>query len=178
MSIRNFEKKRWWNLIGMLLLILLGLSPKAVWAHTNLITADPVPGALLSRSPQEIRLTFGEPNDPLSRITLFAPGFRAIPGVGTSVNPAAPEQLIATLPPLEPDTYTVQWMAVATDKHIVRGSYTFGVQPIETWYLWLSVVVTLAIWLLFLTGPPWRKKLHQIRHANNQPMNRDEGGFI
>ncbi len=158
MSIRDFEKKCWWNLIGMLLPIVLGISPKAVWAHTDLLTADPVPGALLSRSPQEIRLTFGEPNDRLSRVTLFAPGFRAIPNVVTTVNPTTPEQLIATLPPLEPGTYTVQWMAVATDKHIVRGSYTFGVQPLETRYLWLSAVVTLAIWLLFLTGSPWRKK--------------------
>jgi len=176
-SICNFVKKRWWNLIGMLLLILLGLSPKAVWAHTNLITADPVPGALLSTSPQEIRLTFGEPNDPLSRITLFAPGFRAISGVATSVNPAAPEQLIATLPPLEPNTYTVQWMAVATDKHIVRGSYTFGVRPQEKRYFWLLAVITLAVWLLFLGGMPWRKRLRQARHGNRQLMNTSGGGF-
>lgn len=177
MSIRDFVKKRWWKLIGMLLLILLGLSPKAVWAHTDLLTADPVPGALLSRSPQEIRLIFGEPNDPLSRITIFTPGFRAIPGVVTSVNPAAPEQLIATVPPLAPDTYTVQWMAVATDKHIVRGSYTFGVRPQEQWYLWLSAAVTLAIWLLFLAGTLWRKKLRRVRQANSQPKNRPKGGL-
>lgn len=164
MSIRNFVKKRWWKLIGILLLILLGLPPKAVWAHTNLITADPVPGALLSTSPQEIRLTFGEPNDPLSRITLFAPGFRAIPGIVTSVNSAAPEQLIATLPPLEPNTYTVQWVAVSTDKHVIQGSYAFEIRVQEQWHLLLSVAATVAVWLLFLGGIPWRPK-----HNKGQP---------
>jgi len=148
-----------------------------MWAHTDLLSADPAPGALLSTTPMEIRLTFGEPNDTLSRITLFAPGFRAIPGVVTSVNSAAPEQLIATLPPLEPNTYTVQWMAVATDKHIVRGSYTFGVRPQEKRYLWLSAVVTLAVWLLFLGGIPWRKRLQRAGHGNRQFMNTSGGGF-
>lgn len=177
MSHRHFIKQQWPKLMGMWLLILLGLSPVTLWAHTDLLTADPAPGAQLSRSPREIRLTFGEPNDPLSRITLFAPGFRAIPGVVTTVNPAEPEQLIATLPPLEPDTYTVQWMAVATDKHMVRGSYAFNLRPIETGYLLLSAAVTLAIWLLCLTGPPWRKKPRQMRHTNNRLMNRAEGDF-
>lgn len=177
MSCRKFIKQQWPKLMSMWLLILLGLSPMTLWAHTDLLTADPVPGAQLSRSPQEIRLTFGEPNDPLSRITLFAPGFRTIPGVATTVNPAEPEQLIATLPPLEPDTYTVQWMAVATDKHSVRGSYAFSVQPVDRRYLWISAAVTLVIWLLFLTGPPWRKNLHQMRHTNNRLMNKAEGDF-
>lgn len=177
MSHRNFIKRQWRKLMGMWLLILLGLSPVSLWAHTNLLTTDPAPGAQLSRSPREIRLTFGEPNDPLSRITLFAPGFRAIPGVVTTVNPAEPEQLIATLPPLEADTYTVQWMAVATDKHIVRGSYAFSVQPVDIRYLWLSAAVTLAIWFLFLTGPPWRKNPRRMPHTNNQLMNKTEGDF-
>jgi len=158
----SYRQGRWWGMVGMWLLVLLALhAPAKLWAHTHLVAADPAPGALLTTAPTEIRLTFGEPNDPWSRILLFAPGFRSIPGVVTRVNPDAPEQLIARLPPLAPDTYTVQWIAVATDKHTMRGSYTFGVQPQGKGYLWLSVAATLAIWALLLVGSPWRKKLGQ-----------------
>jgi len=142
------------SLLGVLWIV----APQGVWAHTGLLTAAPVPGALLTTAPTEIRLTFSEPNDPLSRITLFAPGFRTISGVRTAVDPAAPAQLVATLPPLAPDTYTVQWVVVATDQHMMRGSYTFAVRPQQRWLLWLSVAITTAIWLFCLGGTPWRLK--------------------
>lgn len=158
------HKGRWPGIVGGWLLVLLALAwPPKLWAHTDLIAAEPAPGALLPTSPTEIRLTFGEPNDPLSRIVLFAPGFQAVSGVITSVDPAVPEQLIAQLPPLTPNTYTVQWVAVSIDKHMVRGSYMFSVQPATNRDRWLSVTATLAIGILLLVCGPWCKKMWQRR---------------
>ncbi|MCE7981836.1 MAG: copper resistance protein CopC [Caldilinea sp. CFX5] len=169
MSHHHDRRRRWLRRVGIgMLALLVWSAPTALAAHSDLVAADPAPGAQLSSAPTEIRLTFGEANDPWSRVLLFAPGFEAIPGVVTRVNPAAPEQLIAQLPPLAPDTYTVQWVVVATDQHVARGSYTFGVQPQAKGYLWLSVAATLLIWLLLLISGPWRKQLWQ-RMA--QPVN-------
>lgn len=160
----SYQSGRWVVMVGIWLLVILSLYPPTkLWAHTELVAADPAPGASLTTTPPEIRLSFGEPNDPWSRILLFGPGFRSIPGVITHVNPDAPEQLVATLPPLAPDTYTVQWVAVAIDKHVTRGSYTFGVKQPGNEYLWLSIAATLAIWALLLASNPWRKKPRQVR---------------
>lgn len=164
MKLQGDCARRGWHRAGVCLLALLVWHwPTPLWAHSDLVTADPAPGVQLTVAPTEIRLTFGEPNDPRSRILLFAPGFQAIPGVATSVNPAAPAQLIARLPPLAPNTYTVQWVVVATDQHVARGSYTFGVLPAQgQGHRWLSLAATLAIWALLLVGGPWRKKLWRI----------------
>lgn len=159
MNIRTYQRGRRLVLAGVWLLILFALHlPTKIFAHSGLVTADPAPGALLTATPPEIRLTFSAPTDPLSRILLFAPNFQSIPGVLTRVNPDAPQQLIATLPPLTSDTYTVQWIAVASDKHVARGSYTFGVKQPNNEYLWLSIAATFAIWALLLASNPWRKK--------------------
>jgi methionine-rich copper-binding protein CopC len=144
--------------ISVWLMILWSLSSApSLWGHTELIDAYPAPGAKLAAPPTEIHLTFTEPNDPLSRILLFAPGFQSIPNVATHVNPAAPMQLIASLPLLKPDTYTVQWMAVSADKHVVQGSYTFSVSQPKNRGPWLAAAGILAIVLLLLITF-WRKR--------------------
>ncbi len=156
----SYRKRLRLGMVGIGLIILFSLQePATLLAHTNLVAGLPAPGTLLTTAPGEIRLNFGEPNEEQSRILLYTSEFRSVSGVVTSVNPVSPQQLIATLPTLAPDTYTVQWIAVAKDKHVLRGSYTFAVQPQDNRYLWLSLLATIAIWVLILAGSPWRKNL-------------------
>lgn len=108
---------------GLLALICFG----TVLAHTELVTANPAPGAQLTTSPTQIELTFSEPNSAKSTILLFGPNFEQIQGIVVLFNANTPTQLVATLPPLEPKTYTVQWTAVSEDGHEVNGSYSFAV---------------------------------------------------
>lgn len=98
-----------------------------IFAHAELVMAEPAPGTRLYRSPAQIRLTFGEPVAPNSTIVVFGNNFRAINGLQVLYNAATPAQLVATLPSLSPGQYTVQWKAVSVDGDIVSGSYAFSV---------------------------------------------------
>lgn len=102
------------------------MSPAA--AHTALVDAEPAPGARLPSPPAEVRLTFNETLQPGSTFAIFGEVFNEIEGVEPQVNPDAPEQMAATIPPLDPGTYTVQWVAVSDDGHKVKGSYSFSIQ--------------------------------------------------
>lgn len=74
-----------------------------------------------------MRLTFNEALQPGSTFAIFGEVFNEIEGVEPQVDPDAPEQMAATIPPLDPGTYTVQWVAVGEDGHEVNGSYSFTI---------------------------------------------------
>lgn len=96
-------------------------------AHSDLVAAEPAPGAQLAESPAEIRLTFNEPVAAASRIVLLAENFEPVDGLVPQFNPAQPEQVYTPLPQLAPGVYTVQWVAASSDGHEVSGSYSFSV---------------------------------------------------
>lgn len=98
-----------------------------VFAHTELVSAEPAPGAQLAESPAEIRLIFSEPVAESSQIVLLTEDFQAVEGLVTQFNPAVPEQVYTPVPALEPGVYSVQWSAASVDGHEIKGSYTFSV---------------------------------------------------
>lgn len=112
---------------------LMGLVAWAVWAantvlaHSDLVAAEPEPGAQLADSPAEIRLTFSEPVTEGSRIVVLGENFAQVEGLVPQFNPAIPEQVYTPLPPLAPGVYTVQWAATSDDGHEVSGTYSFSV---------------------------------------------------
>ena len=101
-------------------------------AHAQLVETNPAPGSVLESSPATIELTYNEPVGPGSRLSLFDDNFYAVTGVRSNVNRENATQLIATLPPLEPGIYTVNWTAISGDGHPVSGSYRFQVSPPTT----------------------------------------------
>jgi methionine-rich copper-binding protein CopC len=110
----------------MLFLLTLALAAPAS-AHTGLVVADPAPGARLVEAPARLRLTFSEPLGPASNLVLLRADFTVVSGVVATIDRQMPEQLEATLPPLEAGVYTVQWEAISLDGHAVSGSYQFTV---------------------------------------------------
>ena len=119
-------RKQTWTLI-ICLALFAGQGLHAAEAHAELVSAYPAPGATLDATPAEIRLTFSERIGLGSQIKLFGPQFRAVAGVQSGPDPAAPEQLRAFPPQLPPNIYTVEWSAVSADGHEVSGSYAFAV---------------------------------------------------
>lgn len=113
-----------------LLLLLIIVSP--LYAHAELIESSPAPGDELITSPTEIRLKFNETVTADSTIILFTPTFQTIAGLTTATDPNDPMVITASLPPLAPNSYTVQWTAVSADGHQITGSYTFEVLPPQT----------------------------------------------
>lgn len=125
-------------------------SVSSALAHADLLQATPSAGEILPTSPPEIRLFFSEPLGEASTFTLLDEGFQTVTDI--RVRQDVPGQLVATLPILPPNTYTVQWTAVSVDGHTISGSYTFGVASptsiLENWII-LSLFLSLlglGIW--------------------------------
>jgi len=99
--------------------------PPLVRAHSELVTADPPPGAPLTTAPAEIRLTFSAPLMSGSTFAVWGENFQQVAELAPQIDPQRPDQLFATIPPLAAGDYTVQWTAVANDGHRFSGSYAF-----------------------------------------------------
>lgn len=100
---------------------------KPIWAHSELLTADPAPGAQLTTSPDKIHLSFTAPLALTSTLALYSAQFQMISNLRPVIGPANPQHMVATVPSLSPGVYTVQWRAISTDRDMVMGSYQFVV---------------------------------------------------
>lgn len=111
-------------LVGLLFLTLWG---GVAAAHSELVAAEPAPGAQLAESPTEIRLSFSEPVAAASQIVVLGENFQQVEGLVPQYNPAEPNVVYTPLPPLAAGVYTVQWTAASADGHQISGSYSFSV---------------------------------------------------
>ena len=124
-------------------------------AHAELVTANPAPGQVVDGSPAMVWLQFSEPLRPGSEIVLFGTGFRAVSGVQVALDLTQPTRLVAILPELAPDNYTVQWKSVSIDGDILSGSFSFGVRARTVRFPWpfglfaaaLVLAALVALWL-------------------------------
>lgn len=111
----------------LLALVAVILLSSRASAHSELIAAEPAPGARLAESPAEIRLTFSEPVAASSQIVVMGENFQQVEGLVPQFNPEQPQVVYTPLPPLAEGVYTVQWVAASNDGHEISGSYSFSV---------------------------------------------------
>jgi methionine-rich copper-binding protein CopC len=98
--------------------------PGAVAAHSELKTADPADGAVLSADPAEVVLTFTETLNPAkSSVTLHDPAGTQI--AKGAVDPTDDTVMRLTPPSLEPGIYEIRWTSAALDGDILRGTLHF-----------------------------------------------------
>jgi methionine-rich copper-binding protein CopC len=156
------RKYRFLLILSFFVTLLLWATADSVMAHAQLLESNPAPGSTLDAPPTEIRLTFDEPIGADSRINLFNNAFYAQTGVESFVDPQNPNQLVATLPPLERGIYNVNWTAVSADGHQVSGSFRFQIGDIEAnlddgthsneWFLPFFIGGLLLFGLVFVIG--------------------------
>jgi len=103
------------------------------FAHAELLTSDPQPGAVLDAPPANITLKFNEPVE----ISLGA--IRVFDGTGNSIDVSAARHpggdasaVQIDLPKLADGSYVVDWRVVSSDSHPVHAAYTFQVGPKST----------------------------------------------
>lgn len=146
-----------------------------IFAHAELIEAEPAPGTVLTSSPGEIRLTFNEPVATGSHAALYTADFQSVAGVESRLEPEAPEQLVAAVPELAPGVYSVQWTAVSADGHEISGSYAFSVgvpfaepeqpsPPLPWWQLSLLLLVSALLTGAFIRSYRQRRGFSVINH--------------
>ena len=110
--------------LALLLLLLVLLAQGVVFAHTELVSAEPAVGERLTEAPSQITLKFNEPLGAGSSITLRDAALREISLNSSSANG---EMLMATVDSLETGAYTVEYNVVSADGHAINGSYQFGI---------------------------------------------------
>jgi copper transport protein len=109
--------------VAGVLLALAGAGPAA--AHAELLSTDPVDGAVLADAPAEIVLTFNEP------VVVRDGAVRLFTGAGRDVDArprAVDTRVVIGLPDRLPDgTYVLSWRVVSADSHPVAGGFSFSV---------------------------------------------------
>lgn len=100
-----------------------------VFAHSLLLESAPAAGATLPSSPDTLMLRFNNRIEkPLSRV-------RLVDGAGVrrqltlTADSRSADRLVATMPPLPPGTWRVEWQVLSTDGHVVAGRFEFKVAP-------------------------------------------------
>jgi copper resistance protein C len=115
--------------MAAVVVIATGLFGAAAYAHPQLQSADPAPGAATTTSPKQIRITFNENVIPqMSGVEVKDQTGKIILIGKAATDPANKKLLVVPVnEQLPPGDYKVEWHAVSDDTHRVKGSYSFSV---------------------------------------------------
>jgi len=115
------------RLVTALLLALVGIGLLAgpASAHTELLSSDPAPGAVIPVAPSRATLTFNEPVRVVtSAVHLFTADGAELPSPASAIDDRVEIRLPAGL---ADGSYTVAWRVISADGHPVAGSLVFSV---------------------------------------------------
>lgn len=112
-----------WLSRALLIVALLAVA-RPVIAHSPLERSRPADAAVLTRTPDKLELVFRHPVH-LASVVLSPAGGGDPIAVATGHMDKAIERYELPLPRLAPETYTVDWRALADDGHVMSGSFSF-----------------------------------------------------
>ena len=117
-----------------LALLLSFIAPARVWAHAELVAADPGAGSAIERLPEQLHLVFSEPLDlDATSVALIDGSGRLIVGALGRIDPQDPRTLLINRSDLpasanDPGSYTLRWKSrSATDGHSSAGEVPYGI---------------------------------------------------
>ena len=117
-----------------LALLLSFIAPARVWAHAELVAADPGAGSAIERLPEQLHLVFSEPLDlDATSVALIDGSGRLIVGALGRLDPQDPRTLLINRSDLpasanDPGSYTLRWKSrSATDGHSSAGEVPYGI---------------------------------------------------
>ncbi len=110
------------------LVVLTWALPAIGWAHAYLVSADPPLGALLTETPEIIKLSYSEAIEPqFSGFALYDAEGRKIAEL-ESVLDQTGTNITLQLEPLADGIYTLAWRVVsAVDGHLTKGTYPVSI---------------------------------------------------
>jgi hypothetical protein len=97
-------------------------------AHPRVLRATPAVGGTVAAAPSEVTIRFNEKLEPAfsSVVVRDSDGKQVDKGDG-ALDKKDRQLMRASLQPLTPGVYKVEWRAVGTDTHKVNGDFTFTV---------------------------------------------------
>ncbi len=103
----------------------LALCPLS-WGHGVLIESSPPHGAVLEESPAVVSLRFNATLEPsITHVTLV--DLKKHTQALKMTDASTVDCIVATVPPLSPGVYLVNYMVLATDGHVTEGSIRFTI---------------------------------------------------
>jgi copper transport protein len=120
---------------GLLVAVVAALLlPGSALAHAVLVDSSPAANARLARSPAQVTISFNEEVQLLKPTDLDVvdrTGAEVSAGPGAALPSDARVLRVALRPDLPNGTYTVRYLIVSADSHVVGGYFVFGVGPGE-----------------------------------------------
>lgn len=122
------------TLILFLLLPLLGLAVRPLYAHANLLQSNPEMNATLERPPIQVELFFSEAiENGFSTIEVLDSNGKRVDNGDSEVDLADPSRLTVSLRSMPDGVYSVSWRALSSvDSHITAGAFPFAVGEVST----------------------------------------------
>lgn len=115
---------------ALLLGAVLGALPAVAAAHVHLLSATPEPDARLETAPARVIITFDGELDPTgSRFTVSGAGGVEVGSGEVDLTVADRNVLRGAVMISQPGVYTVEYVVVGSDGHLVTGSFTFEYRP-------------------------------------------------
>jgi methionine-rich copper-binding protein CopC len=110
-------------------LLALALSPQLAGAHATPTLYEPAASAILSASPERVRIMFSERVEPsASSIVVYAPGGTRADDEHVVIDPADAHVLSVGAHGSGSGTYAVSWQVVsADDGHFTKGAFVYSV---------------------------------------------------
>lgn len=99
----------------------------AASAHSELRRADPPHRAVLAAPPAELRLVFNEPVQVTTFRLLDAAGQAHALRRDGDPSPSR-EEVAVPATPVPPGSWRIEWRAISTDGHPIRGTVSFRIQ--------------------------------------------------
>jgi len=108
-------------------LVLVLAAVPAIFAHAKLLRSEPSAKATLKESPKTVVLWFSEElESQFSTIVVTDQNSKHVDKNDVSLAEGN-KKLQISLEDLSPGTYTVEWKALSTDQHTMKGKFTFTV---------------------------------------------------
>ncbi|ABI60531.1 copper resistance CopC family protein [Nitrosomonas eutropha] len=110
-------------------LVILVAHPTAVFAHAELVKAEPARRAVLADSPQQIRLWFNEEIEAdYASLSLLDADNKVLTEKKPIAHPDDSKSIYLELPELAEGRYTVKFRVLSVDGHVLDSEYKFTVK--------------------------------------------------
>lgn len=97
-------------------------------AHAFLDRAYPAVGSTLPQAPAAVTMWFSQSLEPaFSTATVTDRGGNRVDKGDARIDPKNPSELVVSLKPLPPGTYSVAWHVLSVDTHTTDGHFSFDV---------------------------------------------------
>ena len=103
------------------------MTTASAWAHAHPKVMEPAADSV-GPAPAQVSIRYTEGLEPKLSSIHVASQSGPVVGKASVVDAADATHMTLALPALKPGSYTVHWVAVATDGHRTEGSYQFTVK--------------------------------------------------